>query len=247
MRAFELTCEAKTTVKEGQRRRRRQQRPYYNQQDACYLIPREDRVIIVRLRTGHCRLRHHMCTKLYIGHSVVCPWWCISNDSTTPAAELSDPPESSSRDLGSVSWRPTTVKWRQFSHSNRHSTIGTRQTEYHEALPSSVNLQSHLTSSFADYGNASWYLVCRVSMVEWRLDRENCSHLMVIGLHDTGPWPSGTPVRLKLYGPLPDPLRTAAFVRVTGVAVWENDEGLTCQRGKVGHSWTVHAATLHHL
>ena len=33
--------------------------------------------------------------------------------------------------------------------------IRTRQTEYHEALPSSVNVQSHLTSSFADDGNAS--------------------------------------------------------------------------------------------
>ena len=40
---------------------------------------------------------------------------------------------------GPVSWRPTTVKWRQFSQSNRHSTIGTWQTEYHEALPSSAN------------------------------------------------------------------------------------------------------------
>ena len=27
--------------------------------------------------------------------------------------------------------------------------------EYHEALPSSANVQSHLTSSFADDGNAS--------------------------------------------------------------------------------------------
>ena len=35
------------------------------------------------------------------------------------------------------------------------STIGTRQTEYHEALPSSVNVQSHLIWSFADDGNAS--------------------------------------------------------------------------------------------
>ena len=43
----------------------------------------------------------------------------------------------STRGQGPVSWRPTTVKWRQFSQSNRHSTIGTRQTEYHEALPSS--------------------------------------------------------------------------------------------------------------
>ena len=87
----------------------------------------------------------------------------------------------------SVSWRPTTVKWRQFSQSNRHSAINTRQTQYHEALPSSVNVQSHLTSSFANDGNASWYWVCRVPMVEWRLDCENCRHLTVVGLHDTYP------------------------------------------------------------
>ena len=92
--------------------------------------------------------------------------------------------------LGPESWRPTTVKWRQFSQSNRHSTIGTRETEYHEALPSSANVQSHLTSSFTDDGNVSWYSACRVSMVEWRLDWEDCRHLTVVGLHDTGPWSS---------------------------------------------------------
>ena len=90
--------------------------------------------------------------------------------------------------LGPVSWRLMTVKWRQFSQSNRHSTIGTRQTEYHEALPSSANVQSHLTSSFADDGNTSWYSVCRVPMVERRSDCENCRHLTVVGFHDTGPW-----------------------------------------------------------
>ena len=56
------------------------------------------------------------------------------------------------------------------SQSNRHSTIGTRQTEYQEVLPSSANVQSHLTLSFADDGNALWYSVCRMPMVEWRLD-----------------------------------------------------------------------------
>ena len=80
---------------------------------------------------------------------------------------------------GPVTWRPTTV-----SLSNRHSTIGTRQAEYHEALPSSANVQSHFTSSFADDGNAS---VCRVPIVERLLDCENCRHLTVVGLHDTGP------------------------------------------------------------
>ena len=48
--------------------------------------------------------------------------------------------------LGPVLWRLTTVKWRQFSQSNRHSTIGTRQTEYHEAILLSMNVHSHLTS-----------------------------------------------------------------------------------------------------
>ena len=61
------------------------------------------------------------------------------------------------------------------------------KTEYHEALPSSVNVQSHLTSSFAVDGNASWYSVCWVTRLEWRLSCENCRHLTVVGLHDTGP------------------------------------------------------------
>ena len=79
-------------------------------------------------------------------------------------------------------------RWRQFSQSNLHSTIDTQQTEYHEALPLSANVQSHLTLLFADNGNALWYLVCRMPMVEWRLDCENCHHLTVVVLHDTGPW-----------------------------------------------------------
>ena len=54
--------------------------------------------------------------------------------------------------LGPVSWRPTTVKWRQFSQSNRHSPIGTRQTEYHEALPSSSNDEVRCDCTFADDG-----------------------------------------------------------------------------------------------
>ena len=95
---------------------------------------------------------------------------------------------STAADLGPVSWGPMTVKWRQFSQSNRHSTIGTRQTEYHEALPSSVNDEVRCDCTFADDGSASWYLVCRVPMVEWRLDCENCRHWTVVGLHDTDPW-----------------------------------------------------------
>ena len=37
----------------------------------------------------------------------------------------------------------------------RHSTIGTRQTEYHEALPSSANDEVRCDCTFADDGNAS--------------------------------------------------------------------------------------------
>ena len=90
----------------------------------------------------------------------------------------------------SLVWRPGTGIMEAddlSSQSNPHSTIGTRQTEYHEALPSSQNVQSHLTSSFADDGNASRFSVCRVPMVEWGLDCEECRHLTVVGLHDTSP------------------------------------------------------------
>ena len=62
--------------------------------------------------------------------------------------------------------------------SSDDSYIGTRQTEYHEALPSSANVQPHLTSSFADDGNPSWYLVCRVPMVEMTVGLWKLSSLM---------------------------------------------------------------------
>ena len=86
---------------------------------------------------------------------------------------------------GLVSWRPMTVKWWHFSQSNRHSTIGTRQTEYHEALPSSANDEVRCDCTFANDGSASWYSVCRVPIVERWLDCENSRHLTVIGLHNT--------------------------------------------------------------
>ena len=57
---------------------------------------------------------------------------------------------------GPVSWRPTTVKWRDFTvqPSFHHCT---RQTEYHEALTSSANDEVRCDCKFADDGNASWY------------------------------------------------------------------------------------------
>ncbi|XP_070180464.1 uncharacterized protein [Littorina saxatilis] len=65
--------EAKTIVKEKQKRRWLHQHPDYNKKDAYYLLPRDDQVVIVRLRTGHCRLKHHLYTKFHIGDSASCP------------------------------------------------------------------------------------------------------------------------------------------------------------------------------
>ena len=87
---------------------------------------------------------------------------------------------------GPVSRRPTTIKWLQSSQSNCHSTIGTQQTKYHEVLPSSGNDDVRWDYLFSNDGHTPWYLVCRVPMVEWQLDCENCHNLMVVGLHDTG-------------------------------------------------------------
>ena len=65
--------EAKTIIKEKQKRRWLQQHPEHNRNDAYYLLSRSEQVCIVRLRTGHSRLRHHMHTKFRIGESAVCP------------------------------------------------------------------------------------------------------------------------------------------------------------------------------
>ena len=81
------------------------------------------------------------------------------------------------------------------------------------ALPSSVNMQSHLTSSFTDDGNTSWYSVCRVLMVEWLLDCENCRHLTVIGLHDTGPWYQVVSAEWHVHGCTTAGIRQENFLR----------------------------------
>src|ERR1700733_3558918 len=46
--------------------------PQLYPKDSIYSIPRKDQVIIFRLRTGHCRLRHHLYTKFRIGTSGMC-------------------------------------------------------------------------------------------------------------------------------------------------------------------------------
>ena len=76
----------------------------------------------------------------------------------------------------------------KFSQSDRHSTMGIQQTEYHKALPSSANDEVRYDCTFTDNGYASWYSVSQLPMVEWRLDCEKCRHLTVVGLHNTGPW-----------------------------------------------------------
>ena len=66
--------EAKTTMKERQKRRWLQQYPHDNRQDVYYFLPRENQVIIVRLRNDHCWLRHHMFIMFHNGYSAVSPW-----------------------------------------------------------------------------------------------------------------------------------------------------------------------------
>ena len=68
----ELYEETKTMVKEQQRRRWLQHHPDFNSRDSSYQLSREYQVIIVQLRTGHSRLRHHMFTKFLIGESCAC-------------------------------------------------------------------------------------------------------------------------------------------------------------------------------
>ena len=62
------------------------QHPSYNSEDNVYQLSREHQAIIVHLRTGHCRLRYYLHTKLHIGATDTCP--CGSNDSGTPPARL---------------------------------------------------------------------------------------------------------------------------------------------------------------
>ena len=74
----------------------------------------------------------------------------------------------------------TTVITVQPSFHHRHSTNWV-------SWSFSIVGERAVTPHLADDANASWYSVCRVPMVEWRLDCENCRHLTVVGLHDTDP------------------------------------------------------------
>ena len=64
-------------------------------------------------------------------------------------------------DLGPVSChRRRRQSSDESSQYNRHSIIGTQQSEYHEALPSSVNDEVRCDCTFANNGNASRNSVC---------------------------------------------------------------------------------------
>ena len=74
--------EAKTNIKNSYNEKWKKQHPQTNQEDPYYKISRNDQVIIIRLRTGHCRLRHHLFHKLKIGTTDMCP--CGEEQQTVP-------------------------------------------------------------------------------------------------------------------------------------------------------------------
>ena len=108
---------------------------------------------------------------------------CADDDNDDVTSDINGINHKSGADIMEADERQvTTVFTVQSSFHHRHST-----NQVHKALPSSANVQSHLTSSFADDGNASWYSVCQVPMMEWRMACDNCRHLTVVGLHENGP------------------------------------------------------------
>ena len=65
--------EAKTIIKAQQHKKWKLQHPNYNPNDSYHLLRRRDQVTVLRLRTGHNRLNHHLHTKFGIGQSGECP------------------------------------------------------------------------------------------------------------------------------------------------------------------------------
>ena len=64
--------EMKAIVKRTYKRQWLQQHPDYNSKDSYYQLSREDQVMMMRLRTGHCKLKHHMFTKFRVGDTGTC-------------------------------------------------------------------------------------------------------------------------------------------------------------------------------
>ena len=65
--------EIKTIIKAQQQKQWQLKHPRHNTNDSYYHLRRKEQVTILRLRTGHCRLRHHMHTKFGIGETGECP------------------------------------------------------------------------------------------------------------------------------------------------------------------------------
>ena len=74
--------EAKTTVKAAINRRWKIQHPQHRPKDPVYSLSRQDQVIILRLRNGHNRLRHHMYRRFKIGESAACPCGAARQDAS---------------------------------------------------------------------------------------------------------------------------------------------------------------------
>ena len=98
----------------------------------------------------------------------------------------------------------TTVFTVQPSFHHRHSTKPSIIKRYHRRRTCSHTLLRRLPTMVTLDDTR----FCRVPMVECRLDCENCRHLTVVGLHDTGPR-SGVilPCPAMVWGPL-HPLRS---------------------------------------
>ena len=120
---------------------------------------------------------------LYLTDAYQYEWFVVANVMNPGSAVM----EADDRQVTTVFYSPTVIPPSVPDKPSNNNNNNNRILKYHEALPSSANDEVRYDCTFVDDGNASWYWVCRVPMVEWRLDCENCRHLTVVGLHDTGP------------------------------------------------------------
>ena len=79
--------ETKTAIKAKQQSMWLQRHPQRNKRDTYHLSTRQEQVIILRLRTGHSRLRGHLFHRLHIEESALCPCGAASQ---TPEHLLQD-------------------------------------------------------------------------------------------------------------------------------------------------------------
>ena len=158
-----------------------------------------------RIRTDH---SYHLYSKFIISHTEQCPCRTVSQTVHWPLWDKKTP-----QVIGSYWFSPLWVRlWRANSsaQSTHLPTYGGRWSSSDDSFhnitvspPSALDKPSIMKcyhhwrrtrwgvtacSPMMVTYNASWYLVCWGPMVEWRLDCENCRHLTILGLHDSGPW-----------------------------------------------------------